>query len=176
MKDDISILRSEYELKSSLYGKLCREIKAQLSELLHRQRIILALPIESRVKSWESISEKCQRRDITPAALAEIGDIAGLRIVLLFRRDQEKVCDIIREYFEVVGVEDTINRLSADQFGYGSVHFQIRLKAEWLVLPTLSELRGLQTEIQVRTASQHIWAEASHFFSIRAKFMFRSLY
>jgi len=162
MKGDMSTLKSEYEFKYSQYDKLCKEVTAQLSELLRREHIALAFPIDFRVKSWESISEKCQRLDPIPVALAEIGDIAGLRIVLLFKRDQEKVCDIIRKYFEVLEVEDTTERLSADQFGYGSIHFQVRPKAEWLVLPTLSELQGLQAEIQVRTASQHIWAEASH--------------
>ena len=161
MKGDMNVLRNEYELRNSLYVKLCQEVRNQLSELLRRERISLAFPIDSRVKSWESISEKCQRRDIAPAALTEIGDIAGLRIVLLYKRDQERVCEIIREHFEVLEVEDTTDRLSPDQFGYGSVHFQIKPKAEWLVVPTISELRGLQAEIQVRTASQHIWAEAS---------------
>jgi putative GTP pyrophosphokinase len=162
MKSDISTLRNEYELKKSQYKKLCIEVKAQLSELLRLSGITLALPIESRVKSWESISQKCERGGITPATLEEIGDIAGLRIVLLFKRDQEKVCEIIRQFFEVLEAEDKASRLSSDQFGYGSIHFQVRPKAEWLVLPTLSELQGLQAEIQVRTASQHIWAEASH--------------
>lgn len=162
MKNDMSILRNEYELKRSQYDKLCKEVKAQLSELLRREHIALALPIESRVKSWESISQKCERGGITPATLGEIGDIAGLRIVLLFKRDQEKVCEIIGQFFEVLEAEDTASRLSTNQFGYGSIHFQVRPNAEWLVLPTLSELQGLQAEIQVRTASQHIWAEASH--------------
>jgi len=161
MKDDMSILKNEYELKKSHYDKLCKEVTTQLSELLRREHIPLALPIESRVKSWESITQKCERGGITPTTLGEIGDIAGLRIVLLFKRDQEKVCEIILQCFEVLETEDTASRLSADQFGYGSIHFQVRPKAEWLVLPTLSELQGLQAEIQVRTASQHIWAEAS---------------
>lgn len=169
MTGDMSILRSEYELKNSQYEKLCKEATTQLSELLHQEHITLAFPIDSRVKSWESVSGKCQRRDTIPATLAEVGDIAGLRIVLLFRRDQEKVRGIIQEHFEVLKVEDTIDRLSVDQFGYGSVHFQIRLKPEWLVLPVLSELRDLQAEIQVRTASQHIWAEASQFFQYKSK-------
>jgi len=162
MKNDMSILKSEYDLKYSQYDKLCKEITTQLSELLRREHIILALPIESRVKSWESISQKCERDKIMPVNLGEIGDIAGLRIVLLFKRDQEKVREIVQQFFEVLEIEDTTERLSADQFGYGSIHFQVRPKAEWLVLPTLSELQGLQAEIQVRTASQHIWAEASH--------------
>ena len=138
MKGDMSILKSEYELKYSKYDKLCKEVTTQLSELLRREHITLAFPIEYRVKSLESISENCQRLDTIPAALEEIGDIAGLRIILLFRRDQEKVCDIIQECFEVLEVEDITERLSADQFGYGSIHFQVRPTAEWLVLPTLS--------------------------------------
>jgi len=169
MKGDISILKSEYELKYSQYEKLCKEITTQLSEVLRQRHIALAFPIDFRVKSWESISGNFQRFNKIPAALEEIGDMAGLRIVLLFRRDQEKVCDIIQECFEVLEVEDTTDRLSADQFGYGSIHFQVRPKAAWLVLPTLSGLQGLQAEIQVRTASQHIWAEASHFLQYKSK-------
>lgn len=162
MSANINALRAEYKQKKPLYGKFCREMETQLLELLRLNGIALAFPVESRVKSWESISKKCERESIIPATLGEIGDIAGLRIILLFRRDQEKVCETIRQFFEVLEVEDTANRLLADQFGYGSIHFQVRPKAEWLVVPTLSELQGLRAEIQVRTASQHIWAEASH--------------
>lgn len=161
MSASINALRAEYEQKGSLYDRFCREMEVQLYELLRLNGIALAFPIEKRVKSWESISQKCERDNIMPETLGEIGDIAGLRVILLFKRDQGKVCEIIRQSFEVLDVEDTTNRLSADQFGYGSIHFQVRPKAEWLVLPTLSELQGLQAEIQVRTASQHVWAEAS---------------
>jgi putative GTP pyrophosphokinase len=169
MKGDMSKLKSEYELKYSQYDKLCKEITIQLAELLRRGHITLAFPIESRVKSWESISQNCERDGITPATLGEIGDVAGLRIIVLFKRDQERVCGIIQQSFDVLEVEDTTTRLSVDQFGYGSIHFQVRPKAEWLALPTLSELRDLQVEIQVRTASQHIWAGASHLFQYKSK-------
>jgi putative GTP pyrophosphokinase len=161
MSTNVDVLKAEYEQKESLYNKFCREMEVQLSELLRLNGIALAFPIEKRVKSWESISQKCERDNITPMTLREIGDIAGLRVIILFKRDQERVCEIIQQHFDVLEVEDTTNRLSADQFGYGSVHLQVRPKAEWLVLPTLSELQGLHAEIQVRTASQHVWAEAS---------------
>lgn len=162
MSGYMNALRVEYEQKKSLYESFCQEIKAQLIELLRQESISLAVPVESRVKSWASISDKCDRSGDIPEGLGEIGDIAGLRIVLLFRRDQERVCNVISDNFEVLEVEDTQNRLSDDQFGYGSVHFEARPKQEWFSLPTLRRLRGLQAEIQVRTASQHIWAAASH--------------
>jgi putative GTP pyrophosphokinase len=162
MSDKLDALKAEYEQKKSLYESFCEEIEGQLSELMCQEGITLVVPIEYRVKSWESIAENCNRNNLTPDALAEIGDIAGLRIVLLFRRDREKACGIIINKFEVLKEEDTQNRLSVDQFGYGSVHFEVRPMQEWFSLPTLSRLRGLQAEIQVRTGSQHIWAAAAH--------------
>jgi putative GTP pyrophosphokinase len=162
MAEDIALLKSEYEQKKGLYEQLCRELKVQLVEILRQENITLAFPIETRVKSWESIHDKCTRNDITPISLREIADIAGLRIVLLFKPDLEKVCNILTENFAVLKVEDTQNRLSVDQFGYGSVHFELEPKEDWFSLPTLKALKGLQCEVQVRTASQHIWAASSH--------------
>lgn len=162
MVDNMKKLKLQYDQKKLLYEKFCKEIKAQLFELLHQEGIALAFPIESRVKLWESILSKYNHSKIIPKVLEEISDIAGIRIILLFRRDQEKVCRIISDNFNVIKTENTLDRLSVDQFGYGSVHFEVTPKEEWFSVPTLRTLRDLAAEIQVRTASQHIWAAASH--------------
>ncbi|MEE9247247.1 MAG: hypothetical protein V3U79_00930 [Dehalococcoidia bacterium] len=159
---DLKALKDDYDQKRSLYESFCHEIKAQLVELLLQENIILAFPIEERVKPWSSIVDKCQRNNLAPHALGDINDIAGLRIIVLFQRDQEKACDLISNNFQILSKENTVDRLADDQFGYGSTHFQIRPKEEWLSVPTLSKLGGLQAEIQVRTSAQHIWAVASH--------------
>jgi putative GTP pyrophosphokinase len=52
--------------------------------------------------------------------------------------------------------------LQDDQFGYGSIHYEVQPPKSWLAIPTLKQLDGLRAEIQVRTSSQHIWAAASH--------------
>lgn len=158
----MNALKVQYKRKKPLYEKFCQEIKGQLFEILRSQGIALAVPIQFRIKSWESILDKCNRRDIIPKGLEEITDIAGFRLVLLFKRDQKRVCDIISSNFEVIKMEDTQNRLSIDQFGYGAVHFEVIPRETWFSLPTRHRLRGLQAEIQVRTASQHIWATVSH--------------
>lgn len=162
MADDLDALRAEYEEKGDLYQRFCTELAKQIGELLRQESIALAVPIEERVKPWESIVDKCERSKTIPSELHQIPDLAGLRLILLFRRDQEKACELIKANLRVLDVEDALDRLSVDQFGYGSVHFQVRLKKEWLSLPSMREMAGLPAEIQVRTASQHIWAAASH--------------
>jgi putative GTP pyrophosphokinase len=114
------------------------------------------------VKTWSSIAEKIERDRSDPKNLSEITDVAGIRIIALFRRDVERISKIIESYLDVLDREDTFDRLAENQFGYGSIHYQARPPAEWLKVPTLRKLEGLQAEIQVRTGSQHIWAAASH--------------
>lgn len=155
-------LKNEYDEKAPLYQSLCNELSTQLYELLKQGGVSLAFPIEARVKTWESIEEKCERNALEPSSLGELGDVAGLRLLVLFRRDLENVRRMLDENFDILHFEDTADRLGEDQFGYGSMHFGVRPKKAWLELPTLRPLQGLEAEIQLRTASQHIWAASSH--------------
>jgi len=155
-------LRSEYEEKCPIYTKLCSELVTQLNELISEEKVITAFPIESRVKTLKSIYDKCERNNLCPSELEEISDITGLRIILLFKRDLDKVCEIIEKNFTILKKEDIQQRLSTDQFGYGSIHYELKPPDSWLSVPTLRRLQGVQAEIQVRTASQHIWASTSH--------------
>ena len=158
----IGELQAEYQEKQPLYDKLCTEIMTQLNELIYEAEITTAFPIEFRVKSWNSICDKCERNNLNPNNLSEILDVAGIRIILLFKRDLDKICEIIEHNFDVIKKEDTHQRLSSDQFGYGSIHYELTPHESWLHVPTLRRLKGLRCEVQVRTASQHIWASSSH--------------
>jgi len=155
-------LQAEYQEKHPLYTKLCSELVTQLNELVTEAEVTTAFPIQFRVKTWKSIYEKCERNNLCPKELGEITDIAGIRIILLFKRDLDKICEIIEQNFEILQKEDIQQRLGTDQFGYGSIHYVLVPQENWLNVPTLRRLHGLRTEVQVRTASQHIWASASH--------------
>mgnify|MGYP000135579683 CR=1 FL=1 len=72
------------------------------------------------------------------------------------------MCHLVKDNLKVIESEDVAERLEADQFGYQSTHYTVKLPDEWLALPTLSDLAHLSAEIQIRTLSQHIWAVASH--------------
>lgn len=162
MLADSDILKKEYDSRKSLYECLAYEMTIQLKELLKQRDIELAFPIESRVKSWDSIHNKCLRNQLSPKNLENINDITGIRIIVLFHRDLDIVCKIISENFDVDRMENTAERLTDNQFGYGSIHFEVMPKETWCKVPTMRQLANLKAEIQVRTATQHIWAAASH--------------
>ena len=125
-------LKNEYIKNAPLYKSLCEELSKQVAELLREASIALVVPLESRVKTLESILEKCERGGLEPDDLGAIGDVAGLRLVVLFRRDAERAREIVRENFEVLREEDAADRLGEDQFGYGSIHFEVTPSEAWL--------------------------------------------
>jgi len=155
-------LKASYEANQPLYDLLCNEVDKQLNYLLDQEEVVLATPITRRVKIWSSIVKKCEKYKMEPTEIIEINDVAGLRVISLFQRDITKICAIINDNFNVLRMENTSERLTENQFGYGSIHFEVTPKDEWFQVPTLKRLRGLSVEIQVRTVAQHIWAAASH--------------
>jgi len=156
------ILRAEYQAISVRALRLCATIQTQLDQLFLHNQVSLAAPIESRVKSWESIEEKLERKAAGLAKLSDITDLAGLRVILLFRQHLDSVASILRENFDVLSSEDASSRLTEAQFGYQSQHYIVRIRKEWLKVPTLSDIGDLVAEVQVRTLAQHVWAAASH--------------
>lgn len=158
---DLTAFEREYITLLTAAGNLGSELANQLNRVLENEGIALGFPIQRRVKSWESLAEKFERLSLHVKSLKEVQDLVGLRLILLYRRDVEKVCQLISKNFTVVRQYDTQERLKEDQFGYSSVHFVVELLENWLAVPTLAVLGNLRAEIQVRTLAQHIWAEAS---------------
>ncbi|PFG13059.1 GTP pyrophosphokinase [Bacillus sp. es.036] len=160
MSKVLDSIQLEYETEKDKYESFCRVITEQLNELL--RNFHLPLPIESRVKEWKSIKDKIERNKLRINRVEEINDLAGIRIIVLFRRDLELVSKIIEENFVVFRKENTEERLTENQFGYGSYHFEISANDSWSLIPTLSKYQNCKAEIQLRTVSQHNWAATSH--------------
>jgi putative GTP pyrophosphokinase len=159
---NLDALQREYEANAERHRGLCRAILEQIDVLLREEGITLASPCEHRVKKWTSIVEKIERNQSAPQSLSDIRDVSGIRIIALFRRDIERIEKIIEANFEVTQKEDAFARLTENQFGYGSIHYEVMPPQGWSKIPTLKNLSGLHAEIQLRTGSQHIWAAASH--------------
>jgi putative GTP pyrophosphokinase len=160
--NSIETLEQEYRTIAPVAERFCDEVSSQINRLLENQQISLGLPIEYRVKKWSSIVDKLERLPIKIASVKDLNDLVGLRLILLFRRDLTKVCELISSTFNVLSQYDTQQRLNEDQFGYSSTHFIIKLPETWLAVPTMAQMGGLKAELQLRTMSQHIWAAASH--------------
>jgi putative GTP pyrophosphokinase len=115
------------------------------------------------------LEEKLSRKSLDITRVADLHDLIGLRIILLFRRDLDTVCQLLNRNLKVLEQYDTSERLSENQFGYASTHLIITLPDAWLQVPTFAPLKGLVAEVQVRTAAQHAWAAASHVLQYKAE-------
>jgi ppGpp synthetase/RelA/SpoT-type nucleotidyltranferase len=161
-KKEIKDLEAEYRATASIAERFASQLCEQIKHLLDNERVLLSFPIQSRVKTWGSIFEKLDRVKLSLSKLTDLNDLVGLRLILQFRRDINRVCDLISHHFKVVAKYDTQDKLKDDQFGYSSIHFVVEMPEPWLTVPTLADMKGLRAEIQVRTTAQHIWAAASH--------------
>ncbi|WP_299246613.1 RelA/SpoT domain-containing protein [uncultured Aquimarina sp.] len=155
-------LQVEYQKISPDLNKFKESLVIQIEELLGIEKIALGFPIQNRTKEWSSIADKVKSgRYTVKKSIVEMQDLVGLRIVLLFNRDTKKVCEIIEKNLNVIRKYDTTSRLQEDQFGYSSTHYVVSIPEQWSKVPTFRGLDQYSAEIQVRTLSQHTWAEAS---------------
>lgn len=167
---DLDVLRTAYERRKLTAERFAVRLAEQITELLVKNGISLAVPLESQVKSWESISQKVNRLKIEISDVAALNDFIGLRVILLFRRDVDRVCNLLSSMLKVLSSEDTLDRLGTEQFGYQSIHLQLKLPEDWFRVPTFADFDELSAEVQVRTAAQHIWAVASHTLQYKQEF------
>lgn len=144
-----------------MYNKFCCYLEQELNELL-RKKDVPYFELHWRIKEWESISEKIERKCLEPHLISDIHDLIGFRVTTLFKRDITSICDTVRENFCILWEDNKADEKPEDTFGYLSVHFQIKLSEQWLQTPTTAEFRNLEAELQVRTFSQHVWAASSH--------------
>lgn len=155
-------LKKDYESKQVSAGRFCSTLVEQIKELTSQNNISLAVPIESRVKSWSSTSAKAERSKVKLKDILQLNDLVGIRLILLFKRDLDRCRKLIEENLKIIVQEDTASRLGESQFGYQSYHYVIKLPKGWLSIPTLKDFAEYKAEIQIRTIAQHIWAAASH--------------
>lgn len=121
------------------------------------------LTVVGRTKSPSDCLSKAKRKSYKDP-IAQMTDISGVRIVVYFDYDIEKVSHIIENNF-CVDVANSRNKdelLSINEVGYRSVHFVCDLGADRARLQENRRLEGLKFEVQVRTVLQHAWAELAH--------------
>lgn len=118
-------------------------------------------PIEfvtGRVKTKESILEKCELRSVDPSRIAEeIQDIAGLRIMCQFTDDIDEVIQIIKQRRDMKVVKEVDYISNIKDSGYRSYHLIIEYPVQ-----LISGEKKLFAEIQIRTLAMNFWATIEH--------------
>jgi len=141
------------------YEQLCAEVEYILRKRITDQAIETSA-ITSRAKTLNSFLEKLQRKQYD-RPFDELTDLAGVRVVCLYRSDIAKVADIIRSEFAIAEDVDKLDELRVDQFGYGARHFIVRL-GKTSSGARYDALKQLPCEVQVRTVVQDAWAIIQH--------------
>lgn len=158
--EQIDLLKQEHNSLNNSINSFGIELTRQIQQIFDENNVILGFPIQQRTKDWSSIENKLKTLKVE--SILDIQDLCGLRFVLLFKRDIEKVKSLLSGNFKILKEYDTHERLNSDQFGYASFHMIIKMPDKWFDIPTLKGFKNLKAEIQIRTLSQHTWAAASH--------------
>ena len=130
---------------------------------------LTVLAVEHRVKEEKSLAGKLERKGDLYNSFDDITDILGCRVVCFLSDEVEKVGKKIEEKF-VIDWDNSIdkkNLLSANAFGYLSLHFICSLPFgdKWP-----DEICGKKFEVQVRTILQHAWSAIHHDIGYKSDF------
>jgi putative GTP pyrophosphokinase len=156
-------VNQEYLAIINDYNDFLTEIKRVIEKILLRNNIPTALGIYGRVKSLDSINEKIAETFKIEKTITELNDLIGLRIVLLYSEFKDKVVEVLTSEFEILN-DPNESYQSPDKFGYSSKHLILKIRNTWAETPDWKNHQNKKVEVQVRTLSEHIWAETSHSF------------
>lgn len=157
---DKESIYQEYNNILPTYKRAKKNIKEALEEYLKELNIPF-VSIESRIKEFDSFYEKISRKDYKDP-FEENEDFCGIRIILYYQDDIEKVCKIIEKNFIIEESEDKTDKLEDNEFGYRSSHLIIKIKDSWHVTPNYKGLENIKIELQIRTVLMHTWAAIEH--------------
>lgn len=152
------IIRKFLDLRPK-YEDLCREVDYILSKRIKEAGIEIS-NVTNRAKTLNSFLEKLELKSYQEP-FDEITDFAGVRVVCLYRDDIVSIEKIVGEEFEIVEKVDKLTEKEPDQFGYGAIHYIIRLGRK-LSGARYDDLKDLVCEVQVRTVLQDAWAIIDH--------------
>jgi len=148
----------------SIYGSHLPEMHKVMEEMLrridqyrdHMKNETGTDPVDhtlSRIKSEESMREKCRRRgfpETTESALSEIHDAIGIRIVCPFVNDVYSVIGYLHSFSDCRVAEEKDYIRHAKPNGYRSYHIILLVRDSYFV------------EVQLRTVSMDTWAALEH--------------
>ena len=161
--DSISDLLVDFDDSWPLYNELTKSLEILVPELLSRHDIPVH-SIEARTKEREKFEEKINVPESRYAALGDITDISGVRIITYFLNDVDRASEIIKNEFEI-DWENSVDKgaqLAPDRFGYLSRHYVAKLPESRLRLTEYKQFGDCKFEVQIRTILQHAWAEIEH--------------
>ena len=145
-------IETYYELGEILHNKLTEMIK---------KNGFFTMDVYHRIKTVDSLAEKMRRKSGKYTSIYDITDLCAARIICYLNATVDEIAEALKKNF-VIDERNSIDKrktLSANQFGYLSLHNVVSLRPED---GFREELCRIRCEIQIRTVLQHAWAEIEH--------------
>ncbi len=156
----VAAIVTEYHERALVYYDFVVAMHNILVSLLDQRGF--KYQISRRLKTVESIREKIgrnSRRGKVYRQLADVEDLAGIRIVFLLESDKQR-------FQAALFSELTRGRLSLETHrkasGYRATHVLAQLGRKRLSLHEYRRFVGLKCEIQLTSALYHAWSEIEH--------------
>ncbi|MGH2797296.1 MAG: GTP pyrophosphokinase [Thermoleophilaceae bacterium] len=114
-----------------------------------------------RAKETLSFVKKALRKGYSDP-MREIGDKAGVRVIVYYLDDVDIVEKAVGELCHVHAREVKLDAMDYDQLGYLGVHLEVQPTAELAARSENERLASLRAELQIHTKAQSAWAVVSH--------------
>ena len=116
--------------------------------------------MKSRLKSFDSIKEKLERKKL-PLSLdaieANLSDVAGIRVVCSFTEDVYMLADALLKQDDITLIEKKDYIKNPKSNGYRSLHLIVGIP-----IFLAKEKKMMKVEIQLRTIAMDSWASLEH--------------
>ncbi|MBE6740652.1 MAG: GTP pyrophosphokinase family protein [Ruminococcaceae bacterium] len=116
--------------------------------------------IKTRLKSFESIKEKLQRKGLplkVESIEENLNDVAGVRVVCSFTEDVYTLAEALLKQDDIVLIEKKDYIANPKENGYRSLHLIVSVP-----IFLAKEKRYMRVEIQLRTIAMDVWASLEH--------------
>jgi len=156
-------IKERWEIEKPIYRDLGNEIKRHLlSELL---KMGVYCRVTSREKDLASLLKKVIRKQYSNP-YEEIIDKAGVRIVVHFPWQMDRVDENIYQSYNVLEKDDKSLALGTNELGYQAIHYLVEFKKDNC---PKREFEGKFCEIQLRTLCQDVWSEMAHLLAYKTE-------
>lgn len=144
--------RPDYEALASLIGTF---LERRFSELG------LEVIVQWRAKETLSFVKKALRKAYSDP-MRQIGDKAGVRVIVHYLDDVQIVEREVNEICVIHERESKLDALDYDELGYLGVHLEVQPKPELAAQSERDAVAALRAELQIHTKAQSAWAVVSH--------------
>ena len=153
------------------YYKLVRPYEDAMNMLLIRVRVVghslynkeeeqLYHTIQSRIKGKDSIVNKLEKKKLETSvknAKDYLRDIAGIRVICLFREDIYRLVELLTRQSDLVFIKEKDYICKPKENGYRSYHLIIGVPVY-----CADTMEIFPVEVQFRTMEMDLWASMEH--------------